>query len=169
MTANNKISLRNRKSDLRKLVTLMNKQNKRFMPPFDPILKTIDLVITPEELDLLLKMGTDLYSYEQVAALSGMNSEKFNSLFESLKQKAFVGIKLSETNEERYTLHPFVVGWFEGHGYVLNRKTRRKRIRAKIYGIFYFAAQFQFLSRQASNECHRQVRACVQSECRHGS
>ena len=79
MTKNNKISLRNKKGDLRKLVILMNKQNKRFMPPFDPILKTIDLVITPDELDLLLKMGTDLYSYEQVAALSGMNSEKFKS------------------------------------------------------------------------------------------
>ena len=58
MTKDNKISLRNKKSDLRKLVILMNKQNKRFMPPFEPILKTIDLVITPEELDLLLKMGT---------------------------------------------------------------------------------------------------------------
>jgi hypothetical protein len=42
------------------------------------------LVITPEELDLLLKMGTDLYSYEQVAALSGMSSEKFIPIFESL-------------------------------------------------------------------------------------
>src|SRR5208283_3167780 len=55
-----------------------------------------------------------LYSYEEVAALSSMSSEKFNPIFESLKQKAFIGIKLSETNEERYTLHPFIVGWFEG-------------------------------------------------------
>jgi len=87
MAKNNKTSLRNRKGDLRKLVILMNKQNKRFMPPFDPILNTIDLVITPDELDLLLKMGTDLYSYEEVAALSSMSSEKFNPIFESLKQK----------------------------------------------------------------------------------
>ncbi|MFA5321915.1 MAG: hypothetical protein WC373_04520, partial [Smithella sp.] len=114
MTKDDKVSLRNRKSDLRKLVILMNKQNKRFMPPFDPILKTIDLMIAPEELDLLLKMGTGLYSYEQVAALSGMGSAKLNSLFESLKQKAFVGIQLTETGEERYSLHPFIVGWFEG-------------------------------------------------------
>ena len=106
------------------------------MPPFDPILKTIDLCITPDELDLLLKMGTDLYSYEQVAALSDMNSEKFNSIFESLKQKAFIGMKNPETSEEQYTLHPFIVGWFEGQVSVLNRQTGRKGIRAKIYGIF---------------------------------
>ena len=114
MTASNKITLRNKKGDLRKLVILMNRQNKRFMPPFEPILQTIDLVITPEELDLLLKMGTATYSYEQVAALSGMNSEKFNPMFEALKQKAFVGIKETETGEEQYSLHPFIVGWIEG-------------------------------------------------------
>jgi len=32
----------------------MNKQNKRFVPAFDPVLKTIDLVITEEELNLLV-------------------------------------------------------------------------------------------------------------------
>jgi ferredoxin len=114
MSKDNKVSLRNRKSDLRKLVILMNRQNKRFMPPFEPILNAIDLVITPEELALLLKMGTGLYSYEQVVALSGMSSEKFNPLFESLKQKAFIGTHDPGTSKERYTLHPFIVGWFEG-------------------------------------------------------
>lgn len=114
MTKNNKISLRNRKTDLIRLVILMNRQNRRFIPPFEPILKTIDLMIDPEELDLLLKMGTAVYSHEQVLALSSMSGEKFNPLFESLKQKAFVGIRITETGEERYSLHPFIVGWFEG-------------------------------------------------------
>lgn len=96
MTKDNKVVLRNKKGDLRKLVILMNKQNKRFIPPFEPILQAIDLVTTPEELALLLKMGTGLYSYEQALALSGMNSEKFNPLFEVLKQKAFIKTKYSE-------------------------------------------------------------------------
>ena len=136
MAKNNKTSLRNRKGDLRKLVILMNKQNKRFMPPFDPILNTIDLVITPDELDLLLKMGTDLYSYEEVAALSSMSSEKFNPIFESLKQKAFVGIKLSEINEERYTLHPFIVGWFEGVVSYLIGKPEEKEFAQRYMSFF---------------------------------
>ena len=152
MTANNKSSLRNRKGDLRKLVTLMNKQNKRFMPPFDPILKTIDLVITQDELDLLLKMGTDLYSYEQVAALSGKNSEKFNSIFESLKQKAFIGIKNPETSEEKYTLHPFVVGWFEGQASYLIGKPEEKEFAQRYMEIFTSLRNRNFFSvRQVMN------------------
>lgn len=114
MTSDRKVSLRNKKNDLRKLVILMNRQNKRFMPPFDPILETIDLVLDPEELHLLLKMGTATYTYEQALALSGMRAEKFNPVFESLKQKVFVGITETETGEERYSLSPFIVGWFEG-------------------------------------------------------
>lgn len=114
MKQNNKVSLRNRKNDLRKLVILMNRQNKRFMPPFEPIIQAIDMMITPEELDLLLKMGTATYSYEQVAALSGLDSEKFNSIFGALLAKVFVGITENEKGEERYSLNPFIVGWFEG-------------------------------------------------------
>lgn len=114
MIKNSKISLKNKKSDLIKLVILMNRQNKRFMPPFDPILQTIDWVIEPEELNLLLKMGTGLYSFEQAAALSSMSAEKFSVIFESVKQKAFLGIQENEKGEERYSLHPFIVGWFEG-------------------------------------------------------
>jgi ferredoxin len=132
----NKISVQKKKGDLKKLVSLMNTQNKRFIPPFDPILKTIDFVITEEELNLLLMMGTDMYSYEQVAALSNMNSEKFNSIFESLKQKAFIGIKHTETSEERYTLNPFIVGWFEGQVSYLIGKPEEKEFAQRYMGFF---------------------------------
>ncbi len=107
------IPLKNKKSDLRKLVLLMNKQNKRFIPPIDAILKSLDVVLTEEELGLLLILRTGLYSYEQAANLSGFNSEKFQSIFESLLQKGFMGIKFTETGEERYTLHAFIVGFVE--------------------------------------------------------
>jgi len=43
MTKDNKVVLRNKKGDLRKLVILMNKQNKRFIPPFEPILQAIEV------------------------------------------------------------------------------------------------------------------------------
>ena len=132
----NKISLRNKKGDLRKLVILMNKQNKRFIPPFEPILEAIDLVTTPEELAMLLKMGTGLYSYEQALALSGMSSEKFNPLFEVLKQKAFIKTKYSEAGTEQYTLNPFIVGWFEGIVTYLLGKPEEKEF-AKRYMEFF--------------------------------
>lgn len=132
----NKKPLRNKRVDLIRLVTFMNRQNKRFMPPFDPILRLIDLVTEPEELSLLLKMGTGVYSHEQVLALSGMNADKFNPLFESVKLKAFVGVKYTENNEERYSLHPFIVGWFEGIVVYLIGRPEEKEF-ANIYMSFF--------------------------------
>ena len=77
-----------------------------------------------------------MYSYEQVAALSGMSSEKFNPIFESLKQKAFVGIKNTETGEEQYTLHPFIVGWFEGMVTYLIGKPEEKEFAQRYMAFF---------------------------------
>lgn len=126
MKTNNK-ALRNKKSDLRKLILLMNSQNKRFWPPLDPVIKMLYLVIEPEELSLLLKMGAGLYTYEQALALSGMKNEQFSPVFESLKQKAFIGIKNPDTKDEKYTLHPFVVGWFEGQvSYLIGRPEEKE-------------------------------------------
>lgn len=144
MASRNKNALRNRKHDLRKLVLMMNRQNKRFWPPLDPVLKMIDLVIEPEELDLLLKMGTDLYSFEQVAALSGMGREKFNVIFESLKKKAFIGIKNPETPEEQYTLHPFVVGWFEGQVSYLIGKPEEKEFAQRYMSFLNDLPRYNF-------------------------
>jgi hypothetical protein len=162
MTEDKKTSWRNKKSDLRRLVLLMNRQNNRFWPPLDPILKTVDLVIEPEELNLLLKMGTDLYTYDQVALLSGMNSEKFDAVFDSLKKKAFIGIKNPETSGERYTLHPFVVGWFEARC-LTDRQTRRKRICQRYMGFLGFFCANQYFSPPEYHECHRQTRDRIQS------
>jgi len=136
MTKDNKVVLRNKKGDLRKLVILMNRQNKRFMPPFEPILQAIDLVTTPEELALLLKMGTALYSYEQALAISGMSSEKFNPLFEILKQKAFIRTQYTETGQEQYTLNPFIVGWFEGIVTYLLGKPEEKEFARRYMDFF---------------------------------
>ena len=136
MTGKSKITWRNKKSDLRKLVLLMNRQNKRFIPPFEPILQCIDMVISPEELHLLLKMGTATYSYEQAAARSGMSRERFNPLFESLVQKTFLGTFESETGQEQYCLHPFIVGWLEGIVTYLLDKPEGKEF-AKIFMSFF--------------------------------
>jgi Dissimilatory sulfite reductase (desulfoviridin), alpha and beta subunits len=131
-----KIILQNKKSDLKELVSLMNKQNKRPFPTFNSFLNAIDFVLTEDELDLLLKMGTDLYSYEQAAALSGISGEKFKSMFESLKQKGFLRTKYTETEEERYTLNPIVVGWFEAQVSHLIGKPKEKEF-ARRYMVFF--------------------------------
>ena len=125
-----KIILQNKKSDLRKLVMLMNKQNKKFFPPIDELLKSIDYVLTGEELGLLLRLGTDIYSYEQAAVVCDLDPGKFKPLFESLKQKGFIGIKYTQTDEERYSLHPIIVGWFEAQvSYLIGKPDEKEFAR----------------------------------------
>ena len=121
-----KIILQKKRSDLRKLVMLMNKQNNKFFPPIDTLLKTMDYVLTGEELGLLLRLGADIYSYEQAAAVRGMDLLKFRPLFESLIQKGFIGIKYTQTDEESYSLHPIIVGWFEAQVSYLIGKPEEK-------------------------------------------
>ncbi|KFO66936.1 hypothetical protein ER57_14290 [Smithella sp. SCADC] len=139
MTKDNKVVLRNKKGDLKKLVMLMNKQNKRFWPPFFPLLNMLDLVLTPEELNLLLRMRTDLYSYEQAFAVSAMGKENFNAIFESLRAKGFIGTK-HETDQEQYTLHPFIVGWLEAIVPYMIGKPEEKEF-ARRYMSFFKAIQ----------------------------
>lgn len=138
------IPLKNKKSDLRKLVFLMDKQNKRFIPPVRPILNTLDLVLTEEALNLLLTLRTDLYSYEQAAAKSGMDSDKFKSVFESLIQNGFMGIKYTETGEERFTLHPFVAGWIEAQVPFLIGKPEEKEFAQRFMGFYNSFRKYNF-------------------------
>lgn len=132
----NKIVLQNKKNDLKKLVMLMNKQNKRYFPPFNAILNTLDYVLAEGELDLLLRLGTAVYSNEQALAVSGMSVERFAPMFEALKQKGFIGIKYSETGEERYSLSPILVGWYEAQASFLIGKPEEKEFSRRFMEFF---------------------------------
>ncbi|MBN1894352.1 4Fe-4S binding protein [bacterium] len=140
----NKIVLRNKKSDLRKLVMLMNKQNSRSFPPFTSLLNTLDYVLADGEIDLLLRLGTDVYSYDQALAASGMKDEGFNAMFESLRQKGFIGTKYSETGEERYSLLPILVGWFEAQTSFLIGKPEEKEFARRYMEFFHSVRNFNF-------------------------
>lgn len=147
---------RNKKSDLRRLVLLMNRQNRRFMPPMEALLYAMDLVICPEELQLLLKMGTRLYSLEEALAASGLKREEFMPLFENLRQKAFIGVKLSENGSERYYLHPFIVGWFEGVVTYLIGRPEEKEFARRYMSLFTSLRRYNILPvRLAMNAANR--------------
>ncbi len=121
-----------RKKKLKTLLKYMNQQNERFFPAVQPLLDSFNLVLTADELDYLLKMKTDLYTYEQAAALSNMPQEQFDFIFETLRAKGFIKTEYYETGEERYVLHAIVVGWIEAQVPYLFGKPEEKEF-AKIY------------------------------------
>lgn len=159
-----RITLQNRKSDLVKLVMMMNRQNKRFFPPVDAMLKAVDHLLTGEELSLLLRLGTGLYSYDQAAAKSNMDPEKFRPLLESLLLKGYMGIKYSETGEERYTLLPFIVGWFEAHVSYLRGKPEEREFARRWMKFYTKWIGYNFFPvRNIMNNMTRKARVSNQS------
>jgi Pyruvate/2-oxoacid:ferredoxin oxidoreductase delta subunit len=140
----NRIVLQNKKSDLKKLVSMMNKQNKRYFPAVGPLLNTLDYVLADGELDLLLRLGTAIYSCEQALEASGMPAEHFMPMFESLKQKGFIGTRYIDTGEERYTLRPILVGWFEAQASFLMGKPEEKEFTRRFMEFFAFIRNRNF-------------------------
>ena len=139
-----RVVLQNKKSDLKKLVMLMNSQNKRFMPPFDPILNTLDFVLADGELDLLLRLGTAAYSQEEALDASGMAADLFSPMFETLKEKGFIGTSYNGAGEERYCLRPILVGWFEGQASYLIGKPEEEEFTRRFMEFFTFIQKRNF-------------------------
>jgi Pyruvate/2-oxoacid:ferredoxin oxidoreductase delta subunit len=133
-----------KKSDLKKLVMLMNRQNKRFFPPFNTLLRAIDQVITENELGILLRLGTDEYTFEQAAARSNMNIDAFKRIFEPLVQKGFIGTTYAESGKERYSLHPVIVGWFEAQVSFLIGKPDEKEFSRRWMDFFNSLRRYNF-------------------------
>jgi Pyruvate/2-oxoacid:ferredoxin oxidoreductase delta subunit len=139
-----KVVLQNKKSDLKQLVMLMNSQNKRYMPPIDPILNTLDYVLAGGELDLLLRLGTAVYAHEVALGASGMSAGSFSPMFETLKEKGFIGTSYNETGEERYSLRPILVGWFEAQASYLIGKPEEKEFTRRFMEFFTFIQKRNF-------------------------
>lgn len=158
------ITLQKKKSDLKKLVMLMNRQNRRFFPPVRAMLESIDYMLTDEELQLLLRLGTDRYSYEQAAAASGLDAAAFVPIFDSVIRKGYIGIKYYETGEEYYTLHPFIVGWFEAHvPYLIGKPEEKEFSRRWMRFITTFRDYNVFPLRNIMNRMSRNTHISNQS------
>ena len=138
------ISSIDRKKKLFALANTMNKQNERFLPVIPPLLDMLDLVITSEELEYLLKMEPNLYTYEQAASLSHMRDEEFSRLFESLQKKGFINIKFNEKGEERYILNSLAVGWYETQFHHLIGKPEEVEFSKRINEFFNYPRKFNF-------------------------
>lgn len=103
-----------RKKKVKKLLSMMGKQNQRILPITPPLVEMMDLSVSDPELDFLIKMDTTAYSFEQAFAASEMSGEEFNRFFETIKQKGLVHIEHGSFENEKYSLNAIAVGWYEG-------------------------------------------------------
>ncbi len=133
-----------RKKKIKIILSMMNKQNQRFVPVVPPLIEMMDLVITDDELDYLLKMGIGNYDYDQAAIASSLPDEQFESFFETIKRKALVHIGSDSYGRPEYRLNAIAAGWYEGVTLYLMGKPEEKDFSLKLDGFFKFFQKFNF-------------------------
>jgi ferredoxin len=102
-----------RKDKLRTLARLMNRQSRSTLPITGPLLDCFDLVITPDETDFLIHMGTEPFSYEEARVLCSRPFDEFREFIDTLLKKGLIWPRSFGVEDKVYVLAPFLVGWFE--------------------------------------------------------
>lgn len=133
-----------RRRKISRLLSLMNKQNFRFMPINNPLIDMMDMSITDDELNFLLRIGTDNFGYKHLKEMSEMDENEFQIFFNTLMRKGLLRPESSETDKERYRLNAIVVGWYESMMHYLAGKPQAKEFSEKLDGYFKFFRKFNF-------------------------
>ncbi len=103
-----------RKKKLKKLAKMMNKQTTRPVPTFiGATIQVLDSVLTPDETEFLLVMGTERYTRPSLETQVDLPEDEFEKVFNSLIQKGLIWSQSSEPNENLFEISPMMVGWFE--------------------------------------------------------
>jgi ferredoxin len=102
-----------RSRKLRELANLMNTRHKNPFPVTDALLSCFDVALTEEEVDFLLEMGTEPYTYEQAALKSGLPESLFPAFFESLGKKGLTWPQESKDDRKLFAIPGIMLGWFE--------------------------------------------------------
>jgi len=104
---------REREKSLKALAGLMNTRHQNPYPLSEPLLDCLDLVLTKEEVDFLLEMGTEPYNYEQAVSRTSMSEETFRDFFDGILRKGYAWPHDTPDEEQWYKLPGFMLGAFE--------------------------------------------------------
>jgi len=102
-----------REKSLVKLAKLMNTRHKDPYPISEQLLGCLDAILTSEEIDFLIEMDTDPYTYEQALYHSFMPEARFEKLFESIVRKGFAWPHETTDGVQWFRLPGFMLGAFE--------------------------------------------------------
>lgn len=102
-----------RRESLARLARRMNQQNTTSIPVTTALLECFDVVVTPEENEFLLRIGTEPLSFHQISSFSGLREESFRAFLKKMCEKGLIWTRYTEEGEELYELAPILLGWFE--------------------------------------------------------
>ncbi len=97
---------------LARLAFMMNGQSASSIPVTFTLLKVFDSVLTPDEVDFLLEMGSEPLTSNQIFKKVTIASEKASEIFASLISKGIIWSEVRNSTEF-FTVSPIMLGWFE--------------------------------------------------------
>lgn len=97
---------------LARLAFMMNSQSSSSIPVTLTLLKVFDSVLSPDEVDFLLSMGSEPKTREQIFKKVNLPMDKIQKIFSSLIAKGMIWSKI-DNGIELFTVSPIMLGWFE--------------------------------------------------------
>jgi ferredoxin len=98
---------------LRQLAGLMNTRHQNPFPLTGELLGCFDIALSDDEVDFLLTMGTEPYTYEQAASQS--HSQGFPQFFKRLIRKGLAWPQEGRDGLKLFALPGIMTGWFEAY------------------------------------------------------
>jgi ferredoxin len=108
---NSSFGVAGRMKKLRLLAGLMNTRHQNPFPVTGELLGCFDIALSDEEIDFLLAMGTEPYTYEQAASKN--DSSEFQEFFERLVRKGLAWPQEDRDGQRLFALPGIMMGWFE--------------------------------------------------------
>ncbi len=97
---------------LARLAFMMNSRSSSSIPVTLTLLKVFDSVLSPDEVNFLLLMGSEPGTKEQIFKKVELPTDKFEEIFSSLIAKGMIWSQVAD-GIENFAISPIMLGWFE--------------------------------------------------------
>lgn len=102
-----------REKNLYKLAQMMNTRHRLPYPVSKEVVDCFDLALTSEEVDFLLRIGTEPLTRTEALARSGLREDLAEPLFQQLLKKGLLWSDPTADKGEVFLLAGIMLGWFE--------------------------------------------------------
>ncbi len=146
---------RTHKDTIEELADLMNEQSIHPMQTSDELFHIFDAVLSPEQIDFMLKMGGGSHSLESLLKRIDLPKDQIKGLIDSLVYKGPIAIIKNESGKDVYNIMSIFPGWFELYLMRGEENAETKLFAERVEELF--EAAYRFGNEEVINELMRDV------------
>ncbi|MEA2070539.1 MAG: 4Fe-4S binding protein [Asgard group archaeon] len=146
---------RTHKDKIEQVADLMNEQSIHPLETSDELFYIFDVVMTPQEIDFMVKMGGGNHTFESIHQNVELSQEETKRILDDLLYKGMITIIKNVEGKDVYHLMSIFPGWFELY-LMRGEKTEESKLFAKRVEE-YFRAAYEFGNEEVINQLLRDV------------